>query len=67
MLVLNMKHDAADRFMRDSICGSYSAERFLLLHHTMHYDRPKFGRNTVVRMFRSWTSLLEKRRVASLN
>ena len=36
-----MEYDAMDRFMRGSICGSYSAERFLLLHHTMHYDRPR--------------------------
>jgi hypothetical protein len=62
-----MKHEATDRFMRDSICGSYSAEWFLLLHHTMNDCRPQVSGNTVVRMFRSWSSLLEKRRVASLN
>ena len=40
MLFVNMKHDAADRFMRDSICGCYGAERFFLLHHTLHDGRP---------------------------
>jgi hypothetical protein len=51
-LLLDMKHHATDRFMRDSICSCYRAERFLLLHHTMYYCRPVFGRNTVVRVFR---------------
>jgi hypothetical protein len=36
-----MEYDATDRFMRDVIWGSYSAERFLLLHHTMRYDQPR--------------------------
>jgi hypothetical protein len=39
-LLLDMKHDAADRFMRDTICGCYGAERFFLLYHTMHHGRP---------------------------
>ena len=65
MLFLNMKHDATDRFMRDSIGGCYSTERFFLLHHTLHYGRPQSSGNTVVRMFWSWSSVLEKRRVAS--
>jgi hypothetical protein len=61
-----MKHDAADRFMRDTIRGCYSAQRFFLLHHTMYDCLPKFSGNTVVRVFWPWSSVLEKRRVASL-
>ena len=39
-LLLDMKHDAADRFMRDSIGCCHCTERFLLLHHTLHHGRP---------------------------
>jgi hypothetical protein len=35
-LLLDMKHDATDRFIRDTIFCCYCAERFLLLHHTMY-------------------------------
>ena len=51
-LLLDMNHDATDRCMRDTICGCYSAERFLLLHHTLHDSRPQFNWNTIVRIFR---------------
>jgi hypothetical protein len=64
-LILDTKHDATDRFMRDTIRGCYGAERFLLLHHTMYDCRPKFRGNTVVRLIRSWSSVLAKKRVAS--
>ena len=65
-LLLNMKKDATDRFMRDSIRGCYGAARFLLLHHTMYDCRPVFSGKTVFRVFRPWSSVLDKRRVASL-
>ena len=65
-LFLNMKHDTTDRFMRDAICGCYGAERFFLLHHTLHDGRPQVSGNTIVRMFRPWSSALEKRRVTTL-
>jgi hypothetical protein len=65
-LLMNMKNDATDRFMRDSIRGCYCAERLLLLHHTMHYCRPVFSGNTVFRVFRPWSPVLDSRRVASL-
>jgi hypothetical protein len=39
-LLLDMKHDATDRFMRDTICSCYDVQRFLQLHHTMHHSRP---------------------------
>jgi hypothetical protein len=60
-------YDAAYRFMRDIIGGCYGAQRFLPLHHTLHDGRPQVHWNTIVRLFRPWSSMLEKRRVASLN
>ena len=57
-LLLDMKHDATDRFMRDTICGCYGAERFLLLHHMLHDSRPQFSGNTIVRVFWPWSSVL---------
>ena len=62
----DMKYDATDRFMRDAICGCYGAERFFLLHHTLHDGRPQVSWNTIVRMFRPRSSALEKRRVTTL-
>jgi hypothetical protein len=64
--ILDMEHDATDRFMRNTICCCYGAERFPQLHHTMYDCRPKFSGNTIVRIFRSCSSMLEKRRVGSL-
>jgi hypothetical protein len=46
-LLLDMKHDAKDRFMRNSICGCYGSKRLLLLHHTMYHGRPLGSGNTV--------------------
>jgi hypothetical protein len=66
-LLQDMTYDAADRFMRDVICGCYGAQRFFLLHHTLHDGRPQVSWNTIVRMFRPWSSALEKRRVPTLN
>ena len=65
-LLLDMEHDATDRFMRDTICCCYGAERFLLLHHTVNDHRPVFRGNTVCRVFRSWSSVLDNWRIASL-
>jgi hypothetical protein len=62
-----MTYDAAYRFMRDVIGGCYGAERFLLLHHTLHDGRPQVSWNTIVRLFWSWSSVLEKRRVTPVN
>jgi len=66
-LLLNMKDNATDRFMRDTILGCYGAEQFLLLYHTLYDCRPEFSWNTEFRMFRSWSSVLNKRWVVSLN
>ena len=57
VLFLNMKHDATNRFMRDSIRRCYGAERFWLLHHTLYNCRPQVSWKTRVRMFRPWSSL----------
>ena len=46
-LLMPMKKNATDRFVRDSIGGCYGAQRFLLLHHTMHDQRPVFSGNTI--------------------
>ena len=39
-LLLDMKHNATDRFMRDTIRCCHGTERFFLLHHTLHHCRP---------------------------
>ena len=36
-LLLDMKNNATDRFMRDSIDGCYYAEWFFLLYYTLHH------------------------------
>jgi hypothetical protein len=64
--LLHMKKKATDRFVRDSIGGCYCAQRFLLLHHTLRHHRPVFSGKTVSRVFGPRSSLLEKRRMASL-
>ncbi len=66
MLLMNMKHDATDRFMRDPIRGCYCAERVLLLHHTMYYCWPVFSGNTVVRVFWPWSPFAHNRRRAGV-
>src|SRR6266567_2867409 len=58
MLFLNMKHDTTDRFMRDSICSCYCAERFFLLHYTLHDGRPLWSGNTVCGALWRWTPVL---------
>jgi hypothetical protein len=67
MRLLSMKKDATDRFLRDAIACRHSAQRFLLIHHTMHDCGPVESGKTVFRMFRPWSSVLEKRKGASLN
>jgi hypothetical protein len=52
----DMTYDAAYRFMRDVICGCDGAQRFFLLHHTLHDGRPQVSWNTIVRLFRPRSS-----------
>ncbi len=67
-LLLDMKHDATDRFMRDAIRCCHGTERFFLLHHTMHHCRPLGSGNTVCRMLWPWPAVLDNsRRMASLS
>ena len=63
----DMTYNSAYRFMRDVIGGCYGAERLFLLHHMLPDGRPQVSGNTLVRLFRSWSSALEKRRVPTLN
>ena len=64
-LLLDMKHDATDRFMRDTICSCYDAQRFFHLYHTMHHSRPLGGGNTVYGVLWPWTPMLHNRRMTS--
>jgi hypothetical protein len=61
-----MKKKATDRFVRDTLGGCYGAQRFVLLHHTLHHHWPVFSGKTVSRVFRLCSSMFEKRRMASL-
>jgi len=61
-----MKKKATDRFVRDARGGGDCAQRFLLLHHTLHHHWPVLSGKTVSWAFRSWSSVLEKRRMVSL-
>ncbi len=65
-LLLDMKHDAADRFMRNTIGCCHGTERFLLLHHTMNDHRPVFSRNTVFGVFWPWSPFANNRRRADV-
>jgi len=65
-LLLKMKHDATNRFMRDFICGCYGTERFLLLPHTKYDCQPEFGGNTVFRLFWPWSPFANNRRWAGV-
>jgi len=67
-LLMRMKKKATDRFMRDTIGCCYGAQGFLLLHHTMHDQRPVFSGNTVCGVFWPWPAVLDhSRRMASLS
>jgi hypothetical protein len=65
-LLMNMKYDATDRFMRDSIRSCNGTERFFLLHNTMHHGRPVFSGNAVCRVFWPWSPFANKRRRAGV-
>jgi hypothetical protein len=67
MRLLSMKKETTDRFRRDAIGRRHCAQRFLLIHDTMHDCGPVFSGKTVFRMFGPWSSVLEKRKAASLN
>jgi len=53
-LLLDMKHDATDRFMRDTILLCNRKKWLVVLHHTMNDHRPVFSGNAVVRVFWPW-------------
>jgi hypothetical protein len=60
-LLMHMKK-TTDRFMRDTVCSCHCAERFLLLHHTMHDHQPVFSGNAVVRVCWPWSPFVNHRR-----
>src|SRR2546425_12194944 len=65
-LLLDMKDDATDRLMRDTILLCNSTKWFVVLHHAMHDHRPVFNRNTVFRLFRPWSPFTNNRRRAGI-
>jgi hypothetical protein len=48
--------------MRDTVCSCHCAQRFLLLHHPMHDQRPVFSGNTIFGMFWPWSPFANYRR-----
>jgi hypothetical protein len=64
-LLMPMKK-ATDRFMRDTIRCCYGAQGFLLLHHTMHDQRPVFCGNTIFGMSWPWSPFANYRRGADV-
>ena len=54
--------------MRDTVCSCHCAQRFLLLHHTLHHCWPMGRGNTVCRVLWPWPPMLDNsRRMASLS
>jgi len=67
-LLMRMKHDATNRFMRNTVRCCHDAERFLLLHNTVHHGRPLGSGKTVCRVLWPWPPVLHhNRRMASLS
>lgn len=50
-LLLDMKNNTTDRFMRDTILLCDRTKWFVVLYHTMNDHRPVFSGNTVVWVF----------------
>ena|SRR2546430_295538 len=63
-LLMRMKKNATDHFMRDSIRCCNCTERFLLLHHTLHHRWPLGSGNTVCRVLWPWLPFANNRRRA---
>ena len=64
--LLDMKHDATDRFMRDTILLCNRTKWFVVLQHAMHDHWPVFSRNTVFRLFRPWSPFAHNWREAGV-
>ncbi len=65
-LLLDMKYEATDRFVRDPIRCCHGTERFVLLHHTMNDHRPVFSGKTVCGVFWPWSPFATHRRRAAV-
>ena len=62
ILLPDIKHDATDRFMRDTVLLCNRTKCFVVLHHPMHDHRPVLIGNTVFRVFWPWSPLANYRR-----
>jgi hypothetical protein len=60
-LLLEMKHDATDRFMRDIILVCNRTKWFVVFHHTMHDHWPEFCGNTIFGVFWPWSPFANNR------
>ena len=65
-LLQDMKHDATDRFMRDTKRGCNGTERFFLLGNTLHNCHPLGSRNTIFRVLWSWPPMLDNGRMTQV-
>jgi len=54
-LLLDMKHEATDGFMRDTILLCNRTKWFVVLYNTMNNHRPVGGGNTICWVFWSWS------------
>ena len=66
MLFRSRTNEATDRFMRDTVCSCHGAQRFLLLHHLLHDQRPVFSGKTVCGVFWPWSPFAHHRRRADV-
>ncbi len=65
-LLLDMKRNPADRFMRDTILLCNSTKWFTVLHQAMHDHWPVFSWNTVFEVFWPWSPFVNNRRRAGV-
>jgi hypothetical protein len=65
-LLLDMEHDATDRFMRDTIPLCNSTKGFVVLYHALNDHRPVFSGKTVVRVCWTWSPCANNRRRAGV-
>ena len=63
-LLGDMKQNATNCFMRNTILLGNRTKWFVVLHHTVHNYRPVFSGNTVVRVFWPWSEFADDRRRA---
>jgi hypothetical protein len=67
MLLISMKEEATDRFIRDTILLCNCTKWFVVLHHTMNDHLPVFSGNSIFRVPWPWSPFANHRRRASLS